>query len=388
MTPRPIPAGILISICVLSGIGAQLPIVLPILTGAIAHSEGLATSRIGLMISCAMAAFWCGTLSAPILLNRLDNRYSAAVLSCAAGGTFLALAKMMHSYIALLSMLFLNGLVAGALYALCFSMLASYSNPERNIGFKYAFGPLLGMGVVYLSANYIIPNRGVGAALAIIGCVVLGLAVFSVFLPATIEAHNPERVDEAARGRISRSFSLLLLSLGLVSFGCMGILSFPVPLAVAHRLTLADAGTAVTIGVVGGNLGALCASFVGKKGPHGFPYPAAIILAIMTLPLFRTPGYFLYAAAMFSFVFTITLATVFGMSALARAAPTAGLAALGISSQMAGNILGPLCAGVLFDWYGSAGLIASAVATLTLGLIASLVAVYSSSLARPALGDS
>ena len=329
----------------ISASAAAIFLIMPILIGVATEALILSPEQAGLIASSYFAGYLLICLSAIVWIRRFNLRkISLLGHTLLIGGVLASVSTI--DYQLVLACFFLAGCGGGILFALCIHILSQTGDPDRYFGVKLTSEQALAAILLFTLPHFIIEKWGFTGLGICLGTVFLLLGVSSVYLPKTAGEFSTQ---ESATGSASeRGVWLGLFCLMIFMGGLSGVWAFIERMAVSRGLSGGEIGTALSMGVIGGGVGAFAAALFGDR--FGRTIPLGLALAVLSLVLgilngnFST-GIFILCCIALSGFWNYSLAYQMGIVALLD--KTGRLSVLMSSALALGAMLGPALAGGL-----------------------------------------
>ncbi|WP_028696413.1 MFS transporter [Pseudomonas cremoricolorata] len=346
-----------------SGAGALLLNVLPLLFGALAEKFALGENQLGNLALAMNLGFGLLGLASLLWVRRVSWRVISALSS------LLVIAMVLYvvlepSFEALFLVMALAGAGTGALYALAMTIFGDSSQPERAFGFKLGIETVPGALLLVLLPVAVMPVWGFHGMLLTIALSMLLMGIVPLaWVPARSERPVQAAGFSAEAYALRRPIVWLSLLSSLVFLtGIMAVWAFLELIGKKTGLASETIGTVLAVGFIINAGGGFIASSIGLKAGRFLPV-AAIVLAecvgLVMLGQFASLTSYVIGAVLFLFSISFVLAYTFGI--MAEFDVSGKLVALGALCLSAGAAFGPAISGLLIERYGySAALMFSA----------------------------
>ncbi|MEH6589457.1 MAG: MFS transporter [Halioglobus sp.] len=243
------------------------------------------------------------------------------------------------------------GVGAGILYSLSTCAVADTRFPDRNFGIKIVAEQLLGASLM-LTLPMLLSNSFQSLMMGL-GCVLTALAISVVWLPAIGRDMSPNSSGVTTQRHNYSRMLIGLVSLLIFFGGLSGYWAFIERVADTRGLSQSDIGQALSLGIIGGGVGALSAAVVGGRFGNLIPMLLCALLLAIALWLLSLPfAFWQFAATAFLLSGAWNLSLVYQLAAAAEMDVDGRLTPLISASLAAGAMLGPLAAGSLLTNYG------------------------------------
>ncbi len=326
-------------------LGLAMYMVEPIYVGAVAEQFGFTSRQLGLLVGAEIGASLMLSITAPLWINRIDLRRAGMLaIGAVAAGNFLSLE--FHAFLPLLLCRMVTGFFgSGLAYTLGVRIIAAAPNPVRafswTITAQIAFGAL-GLMIFPLA----IARWGLDSLLWTWLAFSLLFLPALVFLPRRIPVPNAELAQGGHRGSVTAL--ALLAILAVWNFALGAVWAFIERIGRGMNLSIEEVGYGLSISMAVGILGSMQASWMSDR--YGTRWQMPFMIAVH-LGLFAalsgnlTPAEFLLVLIVFNYSWN--LANPYLLAHIAKSDESGKLVALIPACQTAGNMIGPVVAGLL-----------------------------------------
>lgn len=363
-----------------SGAGALLLNVLPLLFGALAEKFGLGENQLGNLALAMNLGFGLLGLASLLWVRRVSWRVISALSS------LLVIAMVLYivrepSFETLFLVMALAGAGTGALYALAMTIFGDSSQPERAFGFKLGLESVPGALLLVLLPVAVMPVWGFHGMLFTIALSMLLMGIVPLaWVPSRSERVHGTSSESLEANALRRPIVWLSLVASLVFLtGIMAVWAFLELIGKKTGLSSDTIGTVLAIGFIINAGGGFIASSIGLKAGRFLPV-AGIILAelagLVMLGQFASLTSYVVGAVLFLFSISFVLAYTFGI--MAEFDLSGKIVALGALCLSAGAAFGPAISGLLIERYGYSAALTFSGACSVLALIAYGAAVLRS----------
>ncbi|WP_339529910.1 MFS transporter [Pseudomonas mucidolens] len=356
-----------------SGAGALLLNVLPVLFGALSERFGLGEHQLGNLAMAMNLGFGALGLASLLWIHRLSWRVISALSSAVVVGAVLSVLRD-PSYEMLLMIMALAGAGTGALYALAMTIFGDSSQPERAFGFKLGIETVPGALLLILLPVAVAPVWGFEGMLVTIAIAMVVMGI----LPLPWVPRGSERQLDACDASMpiataeSRAIVWLSLVASLVFLtGIMSVWAFLELMGKKTGLTSDTIGMVLALGFLINAGGGFIASAIGLKVGRFMPVAVIILaelLGLVALAQFSSLSTYVAGAICFLFSIGFVLAYTFGV--MAEFDLSGKLVALGALCLSLGAAFGPAIGGFLIEEFGYSAVLvfsgACSVATLAI----------------------
>ncbi|MGH8830803.1 MAG: MFS transporter [Polaromonas sp.] len=348
---------------------------LPVMLGSLADSFGLDARAAGLMGSICFAGYLVGTLGAPLWMNRLNWRL-LTVVSTAGTALFFALSAGVDSVPLLYAMWALIGFFASTMTCLGMRILSDLPNKVRAFGVRQGVELSVTALVLFALPPLVIAHfKYPGAALALAGVVAL-LGLSALWVPhgppaaASATGHAPAAAAGALPAASWRALALFFLFL----VGNIGLWAFLERIGSSLKINPAEMGIVFAVLKL---LGSVAAFSVATAGERLAPLRATLLvlgavgvgLALLT----SASGFAGFALGAWIWEFAFTCGCVFQTAAIARSDPSGRAVTLVPGVFALSSMAGPGLAGQIVAGGSFGGLLAFALASTLVPVLACLL---------------
>ena len=330
----------LITAVILSFVGAEIFLVLPMILAAAARDLALTEAQIGFLATASMAGAAVSSMLSVFWVRRVNWRLCAGLgLVTLSASQLLAIA--LHSYSGLLLTLAVAALGGGAVYSLAITVLSDRRNADRGFGFSLT-AQVAFQVVGLLVLPHITRMGGLTAVLGILVILPL-LAVFILrWLPVAGNAITASRIAEV----IKQPLALYALGGCALFFFNVGVFwSYIERMGHAEGFGPERIGVGLAIGVAVGMLGSLSGSWLGDSIGRLRALSLGTLGTVLSL-VFLTKGMsfwtFVAAVGLYNFVWNFSL--VYQYAVVSSVDRTGRCVAVAPAFHAAGATLGPSAA--------------------------------------------
>lgn len=366
-----------------SGAGALLLNVLPVLFGAFAERFGLGEHQLGNLAMAMNLGFGAFGLASLLWIHRFSWRLISALSSALVVGAILCVLRD-PSYESLLAIMALAGAGTGALYALAMTIFGDSSQPERAFGFKLGIETVPGAILLIVLPVAVAPVWGFeGMLISIaIAMVVMGI------LPLPWVPRFSERQLEATGSavRIASAESRIIVWLSLVASlvfltGIMSVWAFLELMGKKTGLASDTIGMVLALGFLINAGGGFIASAIGLKMGRFMPMAVIILAELLGLvALAQFSSLTAYVVGVICFLFSIGFVLAYTFGVMAEFDLSGKLIALGALCLSLGAAFGPAIGGFLIEAFGY-----SAVLVFSGACSVAVLAIYGAAVLRAQL---
>ena len=348
---------------------------LPVMLGSMADSFGMDAKAAGLMGSVCFAGYLVGTLGAPLWMNRLNWRV-LTVVSTAGTALFFALSAGVEQVSMLYVMWALIGFFASTMTCLGMRILSDLPNKVRAFGVRQGVELSVTALVLFALPPLVIAHfKYPGAALALAGVVaLLGLSAFWVphGPPAAVSAAGPAPVVASGALPAASWRALGLFFLFLV--GNIGLWAFLERIGSSLKINPAEMGIVFAVLKL---LGSVAAFSVATAGERLTPLRATLLVlgtvGVGLALLASSSGFTGFALGAWIWEFAFTCGCVFQTAAIARSDPSGRAVTLVPGVFALSSMAGPGLAGQIVAGGSFGGLLAFALASTLVPVLACLL---------------
>ncbi|WP_223497243.1 MFS transporter [Pseudomonas sp. A-RE-26] len=268
-----------------SGAGALLLNVLPLLFGAFAERFGLGEHQLGNLAMAMNLGFGAFGLASLLWIHRLSWRVISALSSALVVGAILFVLRN-PSYQALLVIMALAGAGTGALYALAMTIFGDSSQPERAFGFKLGIETVPGALLLIVLPVAVVPVWGFEGMLITIAIAMVVMGILP--LPWVPRRSERQRDAAGAQVRIASAESRTIVWLSLVASlvfltGIMSVWAFLELMGKKTGLASDTIGMVLALGFLINAGGGFIASAIGLKVGRFMPVAVVILAELLGL---------------------------------------------------------------------------------------------------------
>ncbi|WP_109512680.1 MFS transporter [Pseudomonas ovata] len=338
-----------------SGAGALLLNVLPVLFGAFAERFGLGEHQLGNLALAMNLGFGALGLASLLWIHRLSWRIISVLSSVLVIGAVLSVLRD-PSYEALLVIMALAGAGTGALYALAMTIFGDSSQPERAFGFKLGIETIPGAFLLIVLPVAIAPVWGFEGMLITIALAMVVMGI--VPLPWVPRRSERQREVESGAAPVDCPQSRAIVWLSLVASlvfltGIMSVWAFLELMGKKTGLSADTIGAVLALGFLINAGGGFIASALGLKAGRFMPVAVVVLaelLGLVALAQFSSLTAYVVGALCFLFSISFVLAYTFGV--MAEFDLSGKLVALGALCLSLGAAFGPAIGGFLIEQFG------------------------------------
>lgn len=338
-----------------SGAGALLLNVLPVLFGALTERFGLGEHQLGNLAMAMNLGFGAFGLASLLWIHRLSWRLISALSSAVVVGAVLTVMRD-PSYEMLLLIMALAGAGTGALYALAMTIFGDSSQPERAFGFKLGIETVPGALLLIVLPVAVAPVWGFEGMLITIALAMVAMGI----LPLPWVPRRSERQLDASEAAVriasteSRAIVWLSLLASLVFLtGIMSVWAFLELMGKKTGLTSDTIGLVLALGFLINAGGGFIASAIGLKMGRFLPVAAVILAELLGLvALAQFSSLTSYVIGVICFLFSISFVLAYTFGVMAEFDLSGKLVALGALCLSLGAAFGPAAGGFLIEAFG------------------------------------
>lgn len=362
-----------------SGAGALLLNVLPLLFGAFAERFGLGEHQLGNLAMAMNLGFGAFGLASLLWIHRLSWRVISALSSALVVGAILFVLRN-PSYQALLVIMALAGAGTGALYALAMTIFGDSSQPERAFGFKLGIETVPGALLLIVLPVAVAPVWGFEGMLITIAIAMVVMGI----LPLPWVPRRSERQRDAAGAQVriasAESRSIVWLSLVFLT-GIMSVWAFLELMGKKTGLASDTIGMVLALGFLINAGGGFIASAIGLKVGRFMPVAVVILAELLGLvALAQFASLTSYVIGVICFLFSIGFVLAYTFGVMAEFDLSGKLVALGALCLSLGAAFGPAIGGFLIEAFGY-----SAVLVFSGACSVAVLAIYGAAVLRAQL---
>jgi hypothetical protein len=329
------------AICVLSGLGAQFFLLMPVVVGALADGRAYGAKDLGTIAAACGAGSLVMGVTSPLWLRAVKLRNSMGLLAIALAAVLAGLPLLTSVVGMIIAMIVVGGLL-GAIYTVMFGSVSLFQNPARILGWKLGTESLPGLLLLYIASSFVVARYGFNGVvyLAALASVLLGLS--AILLPnVSIHTAHETKVQGARPGV---AFWLAVLASTIQWTGVSAVWVFMERIGAGHGLPPSASGSVFALGWVGASAGGLFAATFGEQFGMLRPFLLAIVISGLALLAFQAgPGSFMVSAPIF--LTASVFANVYAMSLITLTNTHSAYAALGAAAAQAATMLGPEAGG-------------------------------------------
>ncbi len=357
----------ILSASLISAAGSAIFLILPLLLGAAAQALALDDEQTGLIASSYFLGFLLICLSAVFWIRRFNWRRTGLagfVLLC--GG--LLASALADSYSLLLMAMVVSGMGAGTVFGLAICVISDTRDPDRNFGFKLVAEQAVGAALLFLLPIWVTPLWGFRGLVVTVAVLLAALCLAIFWLPERGIRKPGAETDADVPAPVLPAW-IALIALMVCFAGLSGLWAFVERLAADREIAADLIGQALSVGVIGGGVGALMAGVLGDRFGRIWPLLLSTLALGMVLVIYASPltGLsFTLGTVLFSGVWNFGLA--YQMGIVVSLDRRGNLAVLISSFLSLGAIVGPALAGMLISDSDYSGVFAFTAGTLVIGL--------------------
>ncbi|WP_062380613.1 MFS transporter [Pseudomonas abietaniphila] len=338
-----------------SGAGALLLNVLPVLFGAFAERFGLGEQQLGNLAMAMNLGFGAFGLASLLWIHRLSWRVISALSSALVAGAIMFVLRD-PSYEALLAIMALAGAGTGALYALAMTIFGDSSQPERAFGFKLGIETVPGAILLIVLPVAVAPVWGFDGMLITIA---MAMVVMGILPLPWVPRRSERRLEVSGTAvRIASTESRIIVWLSLVASlvfltGIMSVWAFLELMGKKTGLASDTIGMVLALGFLINAGGGFIASAIGLKVGRFMPVAVIILAELLGLvALAQFSSLVTYVAGVICFLFSIGFVLAYTFGVMAEFDLSGELVALGALCLSLGAAFGPAIGGVLIEAFG------------------------------------
>ncbi len=363
----------LVSACAMGAAGVVIFGVLPLLLGAVADHFQLNEDQAGSVASAYFAGYFIATLTSMLWIRRLNWRLVALLgLLMMAGGLFFA--ALGTSYFLVLAGMVVTGVGGGVTYALSAGMVSDMNDPDRKFAIKLIPEQIVPTILLVLLPAYVIAVWGLQGLLFALALVVVGLALFILWIPAKGKDHA---AVGTSGGKASPQVFVALAALLFYFGGIAGVWAFLERIAKEGDMDPALVGNLLAVALVSTIIGPVLAAVLGDRIGRILPQVIGTVIVLLTFLLLAsgiTPLKYGIAMALMPGAWYFVIA--YQMGVIADADISGRYAALMASALALGAIFGAELVGMIASSSGYATAYIFAGGTAVIGVAASCWVVH------------
>jgi predicted MFS family arabinose efflux permease len=337
-----------------SGAGALLLNVLPLLFGAFSESFGLSEIQLGNLALSMNLGFGLLGLASLLWVHRISWRVIASLSSLLVIAMILLMLGQ-PTYEKLLIVMAAAGAGTGALYALAMTIFGDSAQPEKAFGFKLGLESVPGALLLVLLPVAVVPLWGVDGMLLTIAVtmVVIGILPLPWVPKNSVRGAVPLAVSTSSAGAHRSIVWLSLLASLIFLTGVMSVWAFLELIGKKTGLSSDTIGTVLAIGFLINAVGGFIASALGLKAGRFYPMAVIIIVEVVGLVvLSRFDSLTTYVVGVFCFLISISFVLAYTFGIMAEFDQSGKIVALGALCLSIGAAFGPAIGGQLIENYG------------------------------------
>jgi len=344
-----------LSLLALLGVGVLGSIVfavLPLIVGTMSDYLALSSAQVGILASADMAGMFVAAVYATYWIRKYPWRPVATTAVLILIVCHL-LSTTVDSYIPLLSIRFISGLIGGSLMSIAFAGLADTAKPDRWFGFFIAGQMVLGAAGLYVLPD-MIASFQMGGIFYLLAAVV-GLATIVLrWLPADVIAHRSKQAGTAHAASTSFFHScLLLFACFLFNAGIMMVWAYMERIGVSSGLDADTIGKTLSASMLVGLFGAILAGVIADSFGRAIPLAITIICQVIVLAMLADVSQtWQFVAAVFVFSFFWSYTPPYQMGVLVSVDTSGRFVVLFLAAVKLGYATGPLLTGLIYKEEG------------------------------------
>lgn len=336
---------IVFTAAILSAIGVMALNSLPILVGTAAVEYKLDSHQVGYIASILSAGSAVMPLTVSFWIRRFNWR--STVLLTMFGGVASCAWFLFAQQLSLIQVsLFLFGLFSGGLYVVAMTCLSECRNVDTSFGLAMAFQWLLGAALVFAYPAWVTPRWGVDGIIAVyLALFVLGASLYRWFPKKGVK--SSERFQANALGNLP---IVALFAMLIINVGAMGIWAFLERFGNLAGFSAKSIGAALSIGLIGGGLGAATSALIGNRFGRCKPIMAtSIVMVLSILLILYGDNVFAYGVCVFLFIFSWIAGVVYQESVVSVTDWTGRIAPYIAAVFFVSGAIGPLIVGSILN---------------------------------------
>ena len=343
-----------------SGCGALLFTVMPAFVGAMAESLQFTESQLGDVIAAFNLGFTAIAIGAMFWIQRADWRLTSGT-SVVGAAIVLALMTLANSWLSIVLLSGLLGVMLGTLYALILAILGESDHPDRAFGIKLGLETVPGVAMLFLLPAVIVPAYGFSGAVLALAATVLLIGSATVLLPSRSARREAGFTQQGREEHVGRPvwMPVTALASSLLFFtGIAATWAFLERVAVDQGLPPESVGVVLSIGLIVAGLGGFVAAGIADR--WGRLAPMAFITVVNILGLWalgNLNGVGGYAFGSFAFLFTVNFALAYTFGLTAEVDNRGRFVVLSAAALSVGGIVGPGIGGRLAEYSGFGSLL-------------------------------
>ena len=344
-----------LSLAALLGIGVLGSIVfavLPLIVGTMSDYLPLSSTQVGVLASADMAGMFVAAVFATYWIRKYPWRpvATAAVLVLVVCHL---LSTTVDTYLPLLSVRFLSGLVGGSLMSIAFAGLADTAKPDRWFGFFIAGQMVLGAAGLYVLPD-MIASFQMGGIFYLLAAVVSLAIIVLRWLPADVIAHRSKQAGTVHAASTSFFHScLLLFACFLFNAGIMMVWAYMERIGVSSNLDADIIGKTLSASMLVGLVGAVLAGLIADRFGRAIPLAITIICQVVVLAMLADVSQtWHYVVAVLVFAFFWSYTPPYQMGVLVSVDTSGRFVVLFLAAVKLGYTAGPALTGLLYKGDG------------------------------------
>lgn len=337
-----------------SGAGALLLNVLPLLFGAFSEKFGLSEVQLGNLALSMNLGFGLLGLASLLWVHRVSWRVIASLSSLLVIAMILLMLGQ-PTYEHLLIVMAAAGAGTGALYALAMTIFGDSAQPEKAFGFKLGLESVPGALLLVLLPVAIAPLWGLDGMLLTIAATMVIIGILPLpWVPRNSVRGEVQLAASTSPAGAHRSIVWLSLLASLIFLtGVMSVWAFLELIGKKTGLSSDTIGTVLAIGFLINAVGGFIASALGLKAGRFYPMALIIIVEVVGLvALSRFDSLTTYVVGVFCFLISISFVLAYTFGIMAEFDQSGKIVALGALCLSIGAAFGPAIGGQLIEKYG------------------------------------
>jgi len=280
-----------LAISFLVGVSALVFNIMPILLAAIGKERGYGDAALGDIGSAYFAGFTLVTIFAMVWVRRINWQMSVTFSLLAAAALFIV-ASYLDGLIWLQISFALLGIAMVFIYTPLMTCLGDTADPDRAMGTSLALQVAVAAGIAFILPAYVLPNFGLRGglwALAILCTLSLGF-VRAVPRSGRFTADGTRWLDSfSALKNAAVGPKVGLVGIFIFYIGITGLWSFLDRVAQGAGLSGDTIGSAISVSLLFGGLGALVPALLGARFGRPKMFLLGFFITIGAVILLATP---------------------------------------------------------------------------------------------------
>jgi MFS family permease len=369
-----------------TSVGMLIPNLQPLVFGAIADRYGLDDRALGHLGAVFIGAMSLATLSAPLWVRRVSwPLFSLASIAFAVAAL---LAGMATSAVQPVFVLFaILGVALGLTSVPAFAGLGDAANPERAYAVSLVLQSVVAAGAAILFASFILPAFKAPGMFAGFAALVASGALACRWLRSSRSVPGPDE-QQAATGAPLVSLAAVppvvaLIAAAVFIGGVFGYWYFVERVGVAHGVSRATIGLALSLGSLANMLSSALAAWLGGRAPSRYLVLAGALMLLGAFAALQADGVAAYLVSNLLFSGGFGLAQPAFWAVIRQIDATNRLFVASVGANGLAGVAAGLLGGPVIERVGYAGMNLVSGALVVAGtLLLGLAACLAGSLAR------